>query len=163
MLDWDEKLDLTRPRELRESDGWIAIRAGTARGPLFGGCLETICWHVKGSDAWMTPEGAILLLEASEEAPPPAHVDSYLTDLEQLGVFDAAVGLLVARPMNYGEDDRQRLWEVVERRTEAAGLPVLADVEAGHTDPMVTLPFGVPAELDAGGKRLGLLEAPTRA
>jgi hypothetical protein len=27
----------------------------------------------------------------------------------------------------------------------------------------VTLPFGVPAELDAGGKRLGLLEAPTRA
>jgi muramoyltetrapeptide carboxypeptidase LdcA involved in peptidoglycan recycling len=163
MLDWNEKLDLARPRELRESDGWIAIRAGTARGPLFGGCLETICWHVKGSDAWMTPEGAILLLEASEEAPPPAHVDSYLTDLEQLGVFDAAVGLLVARPMNYGEDDRQRLWEVVERRTEAAGLPVLADVEAGHTDPMVTLPFGVPAELDAGGKRLGLLEAPTRA
>jgi muramoyltetrapeptide carboxypeptidase LdcA involved in peptidoglycan recycling len=90
-------------------------------------------------------------------------VDAYLTDLEQLGVFDAAAGLVVARPMNYDQDDRERLWEIVEHRTDAAGLPVLADVETGHTDPMATLPLGVLAELDAGGKTLRLLEAPTHA
>jgi muramoyltetrapeptide carboxypeptidase len=162
-LDWNLKLDLTRPRELRASEGWVTIREGVTSGPLFGGCLETVCWHVKGSDSWMTPDGVILLLETSEEAPPPSDVDAYLTDLEQLGVFDAAAGLLVARPMNYADDDRKRLWEVVARRTEAAGLPVLANLEAGHTDPMVTLPFGVPAELDAGSKSLRLLEVPTRA
>jgi muramoyltetrapeptide carboxypeptidase len=39
---------------------------------------------------------------------------------------------------------------------------VLANVEAGHADPMVTLPFGVSAELDAGSKTLRLLESPTR-
>ena len=161
LLDWDTKLDLTRPRELHESEGWVTIRAGSARGPLHGGCLETICWHLKGSAAWTIPEGAIFLLETSEEAPPPSDVDAYLTDLEQLGVFEASAGLLVARPKNYADDDRQRLWEVVERRTEAAAIPVLANVEAGHTDPMVTLPFGVPAELDAGTKSLRLLEAPT--
>ena len=160
-LDWDVKADLARARELHESEGWVTIRDGVAQGWLFGGCLETICWHVKGSTAWLAPDGAILLLEMSEEAPSPAHVDGYLTDLEQLGVFEAAAGLVIARPYGYTAEDRERLWEVVARRTEAAGLPVLANVDAGHTDPMVTLPFGVTAGLDAGAKVLRLLEAPT--
>ncbi|HZT93554.1 MAG TPA: S66 peptidase family protein [Gaiellaceae bacterium] len=161
LLDFDRKLDLTRPRELHESEGWLTIRDGIATGPLFGGCLETICWHLKGSAAWTTPEGAILLLETSEEAPPPPHVDAYLTDLEQLGVFEAAAGLLVARPKDYSAENRKLLWEVVARRTEAAGIPVLADVEAGHADPMLTLPFGVTAQLDAGSKTFRLLDPPT--
>jgi len=163
LLDFNRKLDLTRPRELRESEGWVTIREGVATGPLFGGCLETICWHLKGSTAWTNPAGAIFLLETSEEAPSPAHVDAYLTDLEHLGVFDAAAGLLVARPKDYSADNRKLLWDVVERRTEAAGIPVLGNVEAGHADPMVTLPFGAMAELDAGAKTLRLLEPPTAA
>jgi muramoyltetrapeptide carboxypeptidase LdcA involved in peptidoglycan recycling len=161
LLDWNEKADLTRPRELRESEGWITIRAGRAQGPVFGGCLESICWHVKGSSSWLDPEGAILLLETSEEAPPPSDVDAYLTDLDQLGVLDAAAGLVVARPYGYTAENAKVLWDVVARNTERAGLPVLANVEAGHADPMLTLPFGVPAELDAGQKAFRLLEAPT--
>jgi muramoyltetrapeptide carboxypeptidase LdcA involved in peptidoglycan recycling len=160
-LDWDAKADLKRARELQESEGWVTVREGVAQGWLFGGCLETVCWHVKGSTAWLDPAGAILLLETSEEAPSPAHIDAYLTDLEQLGVFDAAAGLVVARPHGYTADDRERLWEVIVRRTEAAGIPVLANVDAGHADPMVTLPFGATAELDAGARMLRLLEAPT--
>jgi muramoyltetrapeptide carboxypeptidase len=163
LLDFDRKLDLTRAREQHDSEGWVTIREGLARGPLFGGCLETICWHLKGSAAWTDPEGAIFLLETSEEAPSPAHVDAYLTDLGQLGVFDAIAGLLVARPKDYAADDRKLLWNVVAERTEAAGIPVLANVEAGHADPMVTLPFGAAAEIDAGAKTWRLLEPPTVA
>jgi muramoyltetrapeptide carboxypeptidase len=160
-LDWNARADLTRARELRESSGWTTVHAGTASGPLLGGCLETICWHLKGSSSWIEPAGAIVLLETSEEAPSPAEVDAYLTDLEQLGVFDAAAGLLVARPYGYTRADVDVLWDVVARRTEASGIPVLANVDAGHADPMMTLPIGCPAELDAGEKRLALLEAPT--
>jgi muramoyltetrapeptide carboxypeptidase len=160
-LDWDVQADLARPRELRPSEGWVAIRAGRASGPLLGGCLETLCWHVKGSSSWLDSEGAILFLETSEEAPPPQHVDSYLTDLEQLGVFDAAAGLVVGRPCGYSADQRDVLWDVVAQRTEAAGIPVLANVECGHTDPMLVLPIGAVAELDAAAKRLALPEAPT--
>jgi muramoyltetrapeptide carboxypeptidase LdcA involved in peptidoglycan recycling len=160
-LDWEQQLDLTRARELRPNDGWVTIRAGAATGPLLGGCLETICWHVKGSSAWVDPAGAILFLETSEEAPPPPYVDSYLTDLEQLGVFDAAAALVVGRPYGYTADGAKALWEVVAARTEAAGIPVLGNVDCGHTDPMLTLPLGVEAELDASAQTLGLLEAPT--
>jgi muramoyltetrapeptide carboxypeptidase len=163
MLDWTTRADLTRARELRDSEGWIAIRDGRVQGPVLGGCLETICWHLKGSSAWIDPAGAILMLETSEEAPAPSYVDAYLTDLEQLGAFDTAAGLVVARPYGYTAESVKLLWDVVARRTEAAGLPVLANVDSGHADPMLTLPFGVEAELDAGQKVFRLLEAPTAA
>jgi len=162
-LDWDTKADEARGRELSASEGWVTVRDGAADGPLFGGCFETICWHLKGSSVWTIPEGAVLMLELSEEVLAPADVDSYLTDLEQLGVFDAAAALIFARPYGYTADDRERLWEVVAHRTESAGLPVLANVEAGHTDPMVTLPLGVDAEVDAARKTFRLLEPATRA
>lgn len=160
-LEWDAEEDSTRAREVRESEGWVTIRDGVAAGPLFGGCLETICRHLKDSDAWTVPESAIFLLETSEETPSPADVDAYLTDLEQLGLFDTVSALLIARPYGYTAEVTERLWEVVARRTDAAGLPVLADVDAGHTDPMVTLPLGGFAEVDAGKRTLRLLEAPT--
>jgi len=53
------------------------------------------------------------------------------------------------------------LWDVVAARTESSGVPVLANVELGHADPMVTLPLGVGAELDAGSRSLRLAAAPT--
>lgn len=155
-LDWDSKADV-RPRETKPSPGWRTIRDGVAEGPVIGGCLETVCWHVFGSEDWFVPEGAIWLLETSEEAPSPAHVDGYLTDLELAGVFDAAAGLLVGRPMGYAPEDVEVLWEVVEARTAGAGIPVLAGVDCGHTDPMMTIPFGVPARLDAGARTFEML------
>jgi muramoyltetrapeptide carboxypeptidase len=161
LLDWNAKLDLTRPREMRAGEGWVTIRGGTASGPLLGGCLESISWHIKGSSSWIDPAGAVLFLEMSEEAPGPAYVDSYLTDLEQLGVFAAAAALVFARPYGYTPENTKLLWDIVARHTEAAGLPVLANVEAGHTDPMFTLPLGAEAEVDAGAKRFRLFDAPT--
>jgi muramoyltetrapeptide carboxypeptidase LdcA involved in peptidoglycan recycling len=149
-LDWDEKQDLERPRRLQPGTGWHCIRSGIAEGPLLGGCLETISWHLRGTDEWISPEGAILFLETSEEAPSPPHVDAYLTTLERLGVFEAASGLIVGRPHGYGEAEKTAFFQVVERRTAAANIPVLADLDVGHTDPMLTLPLGAPARLDAG-------------
>jgi len=62
-MDFDQKLDLTRPRTMRPSEGWVTIRDGMAEGPIVGGCLETICWHLKGSNAWIQPAGCIFFFE----------------------------------------------------------------------------------------------------
>lgn len=163
LLDWNQKLDLTRPRELRPSDGWLTIREGRAEGRLVGGALESVCWHLKGSEAWVDLDGAILFLESSEEAPPPPYVDSYLTDLEQLGVFDTVSALIWARPYGYTEEWLPVLWDVLRARTEAAGIPILANVECGHTSPMLTLPLGARALVDAGARRFEMLEPATAA
>jgi muramoyltetrapeptide carboxypeptidase len=158
LLDWNTQLDLTRPRTLQRSEGWVTIRGGVAEGPLLGGCLETICWHLKGSAYWPEFGGAILMLESSEEMPAPAAVDSYLTDLAQLGVLDSIAGLIYARPYGYSEAEREGLWRVLETH---ARCPTLADVDCGHTDPMLTLPLRQRVELDAAARTLATLEPAT--
>ena len=160
-LDWDQRIDLTRPRAMRPGGGWVTIREGAAEGPLIGGCLESVCWHLKGGPFWPDLEGAILFLETSEEAPSPAHVDAYLTDLEQLGAFEQASALVIGRPRDYSEEDSKTLWRVAADRTEPYGLPVLGDVDCSHTDPMLTLPLGCPARVDAGAKTFETLEPAT--
>jgi muramoyltetrapeptide carboxypeptidase len=160
-LDWDRKLDLERPRRMEPGEGWVTIRDGVAEGPLIGGCLETICWHLKGSGLWPDLDGAIFFVETSEEAPSPAHVDAYLTDLEQAGVFERASALVVGRPRDYSREDADTLWRVCAERTEPYGLPVLGNLDCGHTDPMLTLPLGCPARVDAGAGRFETLEPAT--
>lgn len=148
-LDWDKKADLERARQTQPSEGWVTITGGSVTGPIVGGCLETICWHLKGQSDWIQPEGAIFFFEMSEEAPSPAHVDAYLTDLEQIGVFDSCAGLLVARPYGYTTADREELWRVIGDHTGRYGLPALGNFDCGHTDPMLTVPLGISATLDA--------------
>src|SRR3989442_746766 len=57
-----------------------------------GGCLETICWHLKGTTDWLDLTGAVLMLEPSEncfiDVTSPAFIDAHLSDLARLGVFD---------------------------------------------------------------------------
>jgi muramoyltetrapeptide carboxypeptidase len=157
-LDWNERLDLTRPRAFRPSEGWIAVRGGVAEGPLIGGCLDSVCWHLKGSRHWPDFEGSVLMLESSEEKPPPEYVDSYLTDLEQLGVLDSIAGLVYARPYGYDDDARELLWRVL---ADHVRCPTLANVDCGHTDPMLTLPLGQTVRVDADALTFETLEPPT--
>jgi muramoyltetrapeptide carboxypeptidase len=160
-LDFDTQQDLERPRKLRDNEGWVTLREGVARGPLIGGCLETICWHLKGSSEWLDLSGCILFVETSEEAPSPETVDAYLTDLERLHVFEDISGLLVGRPAYYKPEDVPVLWDVFVRRSEASGVPILANLDLGHTDPLLTIPMGAEAHLDAGNRTLRVVEAPT--
>ena len=161
-LDWFAQADLVRPRALVPGSGWRTIRGGRSEGWLFGGNLETIAWHLRGSSLWLDLTGALLFLEVSEDAPSPAEVDSYLTDLEHLGVFEQVSGLLFGRPLRYPASQAEPLLDVVRRHTERSGIPVLADVDLGHTDPMLTLPLGATAHLDASARTFRLLEPATQ-
>src|SRR5204862_2052619 len=116
------------------------------------------CWHLKRSDYWPDFGSALLMLESSEELPSPADVASYLTDLAQLGVLDSIAGLVYARPYGYSDAEREALWRVLEAH---ARCPALANVDCGHTDPMVTLPLGQRVELDAAARTLEAVEPPT--
>ena len=148
-LDFGTKADLTRARERMPGDGWVWLHHGVAENPIFGGCLESLCWHVKGSAEWPDLEGCVLLLEPSEDAPSPAEVSSYLTDLRRLGVMKQISGLVFSRPINYRVEDVPTLWKVVRDATDGLGIPVLANFDCGHSDPMLTVPFGAEVRLDS--------------
>jgi muramoyltetrapeptide carboxypeptidase len=160
-LDFGTQQDLTRARRCQPGEGWVWLHGGSAHGAVRGGCLESLCWHVKGSPEWPDFDDCVLLLEPSEEAPSPAEVASYLTDLRRVGVMDQICGLVFSRPTNYAPSDVPVLWNVVRDATEGLGIPVLANFDCGHTDPMLTVPLGLEVRLDSATSSFATVGAPT--
>lgn len=72
--------------------------------------------------------------------------------LEALGFrisFGRIAALVIGRFQRASGMDRSTLAFLVSRLDLPAGVPVVANVDAGHTDPMATIPIGGRASVEA--------------
>ena len=164
-LPWDDSKNQEKARRRAPSCGIQRLRgSGRVRGPLIGGCAEVL--EMIKATPWWPPvsywDGAILFYETSEEAPGPGLVLRWLRNLSAQGILQRVSGLLLGRPGGQMDDaDRVAQKASVLKALDEAGLfnlPVLADLDIGHTDPIGTLPYGVMAELDCDMGSLRILE-----
>jgi muramoyltetrapeptide carboxypeptidase LdcA involved in peptidoglycan recycling len=131
---------------------------------LFGGNLE-ILEFLKGSPYWPAGDewmGKLLLLETSEEMPSPKVVRRALRSWGIAGLFERLSGILVGRARGYAPEAKaeldRTLRQVVGEEFGCPRLPIVTNLDFGHTDPQWVLPLGVTAELDAELGTLRLLE-----
>jgi muramoyltetrapeptide carboxypeptidase LdcA involved in peptidoglycan recycling len=91
-------------------------------------------------------KGRILLLETSEEKPSPEKYRKALEYLKQTGVFEAVSGLLIGKPMDetYAQEYRLLLTKVIDR----PDLPIVFNLNVGHSVPRCIIPFGINAFVD---------------
>jgi muramoyltetrapeptide carboxypeptidase LdcA involved in peptidoglycan recycling len=143
------------PRTFAPSAGWRVLQAGVGEGYLIGGCLEVLDM-LNGTPGWPEPAlwaSAVLCLETSD-APPPDQVGYWLRNFAAQGILGAVSGLVLARPRGYTPEMVTALEGWVGRVLYETGrpeLPVLSNVDFGHTSPQLTLPLGAPARLDTRG------------
>jgi len=76
---------------------------------------------------------------------------------------DGLAGLLFGRPMDYTEEDKEVLRQVVSERTAGFGFPVVSDMDFGHTAPQFVLPIGCRAQIDSERRRFTILEGAVSA
>lgn len=101
--------------------------------------------------------GDVLAVETSGEVPNPAEVERFFTVLGERGVLAELGGVLLGRPETPGgdlcdrEDYRREQRETIARVVEeyADVLPVVFDLDFGHTAPNLPLPLGAPIAIDA--------------
>ena len=166
-LDWGNPHNQARHRSLNASGGWHFLQgSGTAQGRLLGGCLEVWDW-LRGTAVW--PEltdfdRAILFLETSEEAPPPAAVTRFLRSLASMGILKRLSGILFGRPGGEVQVDKfaeydTAILEVVAKEEGLSALPIVTQMDFGHTDPMFVLPYGVMAQIDCEARRFEITES----
>ncbi|MBB3018441.1 muramoyltetrapeptide carboxypeptidase LdcA involved in peptidoglycan recycling [Microvirga lupini] len=164
-LPWKDPENQTRRRKLTPSTGPRTLQgSGTVQGNLIGGCAEVL-EMLKGSD-WWPPldywDGAILFYETSEEVPAAAQVLRWLRNFAAQGILQRLSGIVLGRPGGQTDEAyRQEQERAVLRALEEAALthlPVLAELDFGHTDPIATLPYGAMAEIDCALARLTILE-----
>ncbi len=146
-LDWESGEDTQRSRTRHPNSGWKWIRSSSATGKTIGGCLE-VFQHLRGTKWWPDFSGAILCIETSEECSSPEEFDIMFGDYARMGVLDEIAGLLVARPYGFDRVQHGRFLQYLTERTAPYSFPVVANMDFGHTTPMITMPLGVQATID---------------
>lgn len=143
---------------------WESWRDGQAQGPLIGAMLNRLV-RLQGSSFALHDEafdGAILFWEEAWTSSSVIWNDLQL--LRLAGVLDRIAGMIVGAPLDieFTEGGPSTLREVVLDVLGDRDIPVLANVDIGHTAPNLPLPLGVRAGLDTRSLTLALLDPAVR-
>lgn len=163
-LDWSKLENVGKVKPSRINDGWRFIQGNSvAHGELFGGCIEVLEF-MKGTDFWPKPDfwkGKILFFETSEEKPSIDSVKWMLRNYGVQGIYDKISGIIFGRARDYSDEEKEKLDKtiisVVNEEFGKTNLPIVTNMDFGHTDPQFILPLGFPAEINCKDKTFQLL------
>lgn len=127
-------------RDLLPTDGWWRLRHGEAFGALIGGNLCTL--NLLQGTGWMPSVRDAVLFVEDDELSGSLTFARDLTSLLQ-AIDPAQVrGLLIGRFQRSSRVARSDIEQIIARQPLAVDVPILANVDFGHTNPQLTLPVG---------------------
>lgn len=129
-----------RHRTPVKNDGWLVINEGKAEGKIFGGNLCTFNL-LQGSEYFPDISGSVLFLEDDAES----KIGNFERDLQSvihLPNFNKVKGIVIGRFQKKSEIKKDQLERVIKTKKELNSIPILANVDFGHTSPMMTFPVG---------------------
>ncbi len=135
-------------RKLIKNRGWLAINEGKAEGTILGGNLGTLNL-LRGTEYFPNLNNSILFLE-DDETSTPYDFDRNLQSLIHLPSFPKVKGIVIGRFQKASQMTDSLLIQIIKTKRELDNLPVLANVDFGHTDPKITFPIGGEAKIHIG-------------
>ncbi len=163
-LEWFDKSLQNTKRKLTDSNGWNFLLGNKKiQGQLIGGCVEVLEF-LNGTDYWLDKSewtDKILFLETSEEMMPPTNFRRILRNYAAQGVFEKISGLILGRPYNnqFVDEYNNILLQVIRDEQGNDQLPIITEMDFGHTCPTFTIPYGVVAEIDNEQQTFSILES----
>lgn len=165
-ISWcEENMNKAKTR-IKDPKGYEVIQGkGKVIGKLLGGCLDAFPIYV-GTEIWPSLaewKDKILFLETSEDKPEPSLVTFYLRNLGGQGILNVIKGIIVGKPQNekYYEEYKD-IYRKVLKEFNREDMPVLYNVNFGHSSPIGIIPYGINCELDVDNKKITLLESVVR-
>jgi len=147
-LDWGSNSWLERSRHYNVQSKRVVWRSGNGEGYLFGGNIETINFLI-GTPYLRLPEQIVLFWEATEAEASLPRIRRALTHFNQAGIMQHVCAMLIGRSPDCSPMAGETLESVVLECTKHYSFPIIADLAFGHTDPMITLPIGMPVRVQA--------------
>ncbi len=148
------------PYSVTGAEGLRALKPGTARGTLYGGCLSILV-ALLGTPWEPATEGKLLFIE--DLAVKPYQVDRMLWQLRTAGKLNGVRGIIFGEMLDCVSPGAPAdlLEQVILHIFRDVDFPVAIGLRSGHVSrENVTLTFGVEAELTVGADtRLHILEA----
>ncbi|MFD9432558.1 S66 peptidase family protein [Streptomyces sp. NPDC060002] len=169
--DWADPAAFESEPDTRPGAGWSWLNADrVVEGRSWGGNLEILSWLLMADrEIARDPaayDGGVLILETSEELPSATEVFRILRNMGERGLLRRFPALLMARAKSWSFEHpnspekaaryaaEQRA--AVERalRTYAPDALAVFDVDFGHTDPQLVIPYGGTIRVDGPARRI---------
>lgn len=172
-LDWSDPANLSKKRPMERSDGWVWHHSPSQciEGKLWGGCLEVIDLHLsvrRYLPEFSELEGAILFLETSEEMPTEGFVYRFIAALAEIGLLRKFQAILMGYPkaqfcgklppegrVAYIANQQKAVIQAL--KDNDASLPVIFNMNFGHTDPQMIIPNGRMVKIDGLSRTIEFL------
>lgn len=170
-LNWDDPSNLLLQRSCEVNEGWF-WSVGTSpksQGVLWGGAVESVDELLRHRIAIPALEAfgdIILALETSEELPSAAYVSRVFRALGELRILERVQGILIGRPkawsyetpvpaearVDYRKSQRETIEFCVRQYNKR--VPIVQNLDFGHTAPQICLPFGQRTFIDSSAKTI---------
>ena len=160
-LAWDEVNKDIR-RTMRQNTGFEVLQgSGVVQGRLMGGCIEVLEF-AKGTEIWPDErywKNSILFFETSEDKPDPTLIKYWLRNYAVQGILQKANGIIFGKPQDekYYEEYKVEIKRVM-KEYGLKDLPILYNLNFGHTEPKFILPYGAMAEINCVKSTFSILE-----
>jgi muramoyltetrapeptide carboxypeptidase LdcA involved in peptidoglycan recycling len=168
-LGWDDPSNLEKERTYEENEGWYWDGETNAEGITWGGCLESIdelLRHGVAIPSLEDFETIVLFTETSEEIPTKDYIFRVYRALGERGILERVKGVMVGRPKawefknqksteekaEYKKEQRDEILRVVRMYNKT--VPVIQNMDFGHTDPQICMPYGKKVRIDSTQKRI---------
>jgi muramoyltetrapeptide carboxypeptidase LdcA involved in peptidoglycan recycling len=173
-LDWADPASPDTEPTPRPASPWFWHQPpdGVIEGPTWGGNLEVLGWLLMADRSVPSPsdvDGYVLMLETSEELPSAEEVFRTLRGMGERGLLGRFSAVLVGRAKAwdrtrqttleqreaYAHAQREAVLRACERYNPAA--TIVFDVDFGHTDPQLIIPYGGLVRVDGRARTISVL------
>jgi muramoyltetrapeptide carboxypeptidase LdcA involved in peptidoglycan recycling len=168
-LDWGDKTQLDKEREYEPNAGWSWDGNKNGEGLLWGGCVESVdemLRHGVQIPSLEQFENIVLMMETSEEIPSADYVNRVFRAFGERGILERIKGVVVGRAKarefdklrNPEERDayRKEQQEVIVKTVRAYNkeIPIVQNMDFGHTEPQIPMPYGNQIRIDSDHKQI---------
>ncbi|MDX2677647.1 S66 family peptidase [Streptomyces sp. NY05-11A] len=169
--DWADPATFDAEPATRPGDGWTWENSDrVVEGRSWGGCLEIVGWLLMADREIARDlseyDGGVLLLETSEDMPSATEVFHTLRNMGERGLLRRFSALLMGRAKTwsfqqpnspqeaarYAAEQREAVLRAI--RAYAPDTVIVFDVDFGHTDPQLVIPYGGLVRVDGPARRI---------
>ncbi len=154
-LKQSEKWGEGKKRKEYTTHPWTVLQSGSAEGILIGGNIATL-YLLQGTEFYPSfNKDTILLIEDDDESKEytALEFDRRLESLlQQPDARKFIKGVIIGRFQTTSKITLKTIDEIVASK-KLMGIPVIADVDFGHTQPLLTLPIGGKAIVEASDSK----------
>jgi len=141
-------------RNFVKSEGFWSLNEGEATGNIVGGNQCTLNL-LQGTEFMPNIKDSILFLEDDYEVQ-VATFDRDLQSIIHQPGFDKVRGIVIGRFEPESKMTKELLTKIIKTKKELKNIPVIGNVDFGHTTPMITFPIGGTAKISCESSEVTL-------